>query len=305
MAGATLMNNPFQFKRQRLALPESGIALSLCDWGGEGPLLLMHHANGFCAPTFGLLAEALRSEFHVVGIDARGHGDSSIPEGAHHYRWECFVADILAVAERLAPAHGGRVSLSLGHSLGGTTTLLAAAARPDLFDRLLLVEPVMLPPPEALLQRLIEGARRRRTHWSSRHAARQYFSTLSFFAVWEPRVLDLYIEEGLAQRADGSVVLKCPGEVEATIFAAAAGLNLPSTVMALDCSISVLWAKRSTFFPRSCYEELVRAIPRGRLLEVDAGHWAPMERPDIVVQAAREIPHSAFSVKTRNLSRRC
>src|SRR5262249_57556438 len=95
MAGATLMNNPFQFKRQRLALPESGIALSLCDWGGEGPLLLMHHANGFCAPTFGLLAEALRSEFHVVGIDARGHGDSSIPQPPHHSPSQSFFPHLL------------------------------------------------------------------------------------------------------------------------------------------------------------------------------------------------------------------
>ena len=283
------MHNPLQFKRQRLALPASGIELSLCDWGGEGPLLLMHHANGFCAPTFGLVAEALRSEFHVVGVDARGHGDSSSPAGAHHYRWECFVADILAVAERLAPTHGGRVTLTLGHSLGGTTTLLAAAAHPELFDQLLLVEPIVLPPPALLLQRLSEGARHRRMHWSSRNAARQYFSTLSFFAVWEPRALDLYVQEGLAQRADGSVVLKCPREVEAAIFASAAGLDLHSAVTALDCSVSILWAKRGALFPRSYYEELVRAMPRGRLLEVDTGHLVPMERPDLVVQAARDI----------------
>jgi pimeloyl-ACP methyl ester carboxylesterase len=152
-----------------------------------------------------------------------------------------------------------------------------------------LVEPVMLPPPKALLQRLSDGARHRRTRWSSRNAARQYFSTLSFFAVWEPRALDLYVQEGLAQQADGSVVLKCPPEVEATIFAASGGLDLPCTATALDCAVSILWAKRSPFFPRSCYEALVRAMPRGRLLEVDAGHLVPMEHPDLIVQAAQEI----------------
>jgi len=36
-------------RRRKLALRDSAIEIALLDWGGEGPLALLHHANGFCA----------------------------------------------------------------------------------------------------------------------------------------------------------------------------------------------------------------------------------------------------------------
>jgi pimeloyl-ACP methyl ester carboxylesterase len=68
--------NSHSIIRRRLRLPSRGIELALVDWGGDGPLALLAHANGFCADVLGPLAERLRARFHVVGFDARGHGDS-------------------------------------------------------------------------------------------------------------------------------------------------------------------------------------------------------------------------------------
>src|SRR5690606_20922179 len=139
---------------------------ALLDWGGDGPLVLMHHANGFCAGTLGLVAEALVPAFRVIGMDARGHGDSTKPEEPEAYSWEAFALDALAVAEALAPAHGGRVAVGVGHSFGGTALLGAAARRPELFGHLVLVDPVLPPPPGAAgldperaarVARLVEG----------------------------------------------------------------------------------------------------------------------------------------------------
>ena len=93
-------------------LAQRGVEIALLDWGGDGPLVLMHHANGFCAGTLGLVAEALVPAFRVIGMDARGHGDSSKPEGPEAYGWDHFALDYLAVAERLAAEHaGGRVGV--------------------------------------------------------------------------------------------------------------------------------------------------------------------------------------------------
>src|SRR5690606_14772791 len=77
-------------ERRRLALAERGVEIALLDWGGDGPLVLMHHANGFCAGTLGLVAEALVPAFRVIGMDARGHGDSTKPEEPEAYSWEAF-----------------------------------------------------------------------------------------------------------------------------------------------------------------------------------------------------------------------
>ena len=59
--------------RRTIALPENGVEIALLDWGGEGPVALLHHANGFCKGVWGLVAEALRDRYRViVRLDSGG-----------------------------------------------------------------------------------------------------------------------------------------------------------------------------------------------------------------------------------------
>jgi pimeloyl-ACP methyl ester carboxylesterase len=277
---------------RRIALPLRGVEFALWDWGGDGPLVLMHHANGFCAGTLGLVADGLVPRFRVVGMDARGHGDSSQPDGPDAYRWEAFAEDLLAVAEALAPQHGGRVAVGLGHSFGGTSVLGAAARRPNLFERLVLVDPVVPPPPASVvadparqerITRLIEGARKRRSLWPSRAEARAHFAERSLFQNWLPAALDLYIEYGFRERPDGQVELKCPGAVEAAIFGAAGSLDVAALARRVTTPTKILWATHGDF-PRVVYERAFSPMPAARILDVDAGHLVPMEAPELVVR---------------------
>src|SRR5262245_8882655 len=108
-------------KRRRLTLPERGVEIALLDWGGSGPLALFHHANGSGAATLDLVARPLTKHFRVIGMDARGHGDSTKPTAGGAYQWREFGADLAAVARTLAGEAGGRIALGLGHSFGGTS----------------------------------------------------------------------------------------------------------------------------------------------------------------------------------------
>ena len=85
-------------ERRKVELPDRKMEIALLDWGGDGPLALLHHANGFCAGTWGLLAERLRPHYRVVALDARGHGDSTSPPVGPAYRWIEFMNDLIAVA---------------------------------------------------------------------------------------------------------------------------------------------------------------------------------------------------------------
>ena len=282
---------------RRIALPQRGVEIALLDWGGDGPLVLMHHANGFCAGTLGLVADALVPRFRVIGMDARGHGDSSLPEAPDAYRWDAFAEDLLAVAEALAPGYGGRVAVGLGHSFGGTSLLGAAARHADLFERLVLVEPVVPPPPEKVaadparherLTRLIEGAQKRRSLWPSRAEARAHFAERSLFEHWLPAALDLYIEYGLRERPDGQMELKCPGAVEAAIFGASGALDVAALARRVTAPTKVLWATHGDF-PRSVYERVFAAMPAARIVDVEAGHLVPMEAPELVVREVLSV----------------
>jgi pimeloyl-ACP methyl ester carboxylesterase len=128
------------------------LTLAAQCWGDETlPPLLALHGWLDNAASFGALAPLLASRFHVVAIDLPGHGRSGhrAPGGWYHYVE--YLADIQAVALALG---WERYSL-LGHSLGGATASVFAAAQPDAVQTLLLIEslgPLTAPPDTALEQ---------------------------------------------------------------------------------------------------------------------------------------------------------
>lgn len=279
---------------QRRKLPLStGVEIALLDWGGTGPLALLHHANGFCAALWDLVATRLVPHFHVVALDARGHGDSSKPSEVGAYAWPRFCDDLIATAEQLAQEDPqGRIGLGIGHSFGGAAMLTAAAQRPDLFDRIALVDPIIFPPdgfpgvgPRSERGNFMaEGARRRRQRWPDRAEARATWSEKQLFAHWLPRALDLYVAEGLAESAEGGVELKCSGEVEAAIFEGGRGSEAWEATERLQVPALLLWANGGQF-SREVFEVFASRIPNGTLRELRAGHLAPMEDPDLVAEA--------------------
>lgn len=271
-----------------LALPARDITLALLDWGGDGPLVLLHHANGFCKGVWAEVADMLHRRFRVVAFDARGHGDSAKPEDATAYRWDAFAEDLVVVADTLAAEHGAPVALGIGHSFGGTAMVGAAARRPELFERLLLVDPVIPPPPGVdishapQIRRLVEGAQRRRAHWPSRAEARAYCRERRLFASWRPVALELYLLDGMREAPDGSLTLKCPGAIEAAVFGASPTVDLFALAPRVAAPVHVLWAQRGDF-PRPLHESLAAALPHGTLTAVPAGHLVPMEDPGLVL----------------------
>lgn len=277
-------------QRESLALPERDVAIALLDWGGDGPLALLHHATGFCKGVWAPIAERLRARFRVIALDARGHGDSSIVEGAAAYEWREFGNDLIAVAERLAARHG-RIGLGMGHSFGGTAFLAASKARPELFERIVLVDPVVHVPqtasaaPEVPRENpLSAGARKRRSEWPSLAEARASWLQRPILAAWRPEALDLYVLDGLRERADGSVTLKCPANVEAAIFEMGPHLDVAGIIR--DHPTRTLWlhAGRGQFPVEMC-RSLVRSMREARFETLDAGHLMVMEQPDLVSEA--------------------
>ena len=131
---------------------------------------------------------------------------------------------------------------------------------------------------------MAEAARRRRGVFRSRSEARAAWQRREFFAKWDPRALDLYVEEGLRERADGQVELKCAPEVEATIFEASGGLDLFALAPAVTTPTLFLWASRGRF-PRFLYADLAARMAHARIEDVPAGHLIPMERPDLVSES--------------------
>jgi N-formylmaleamate deformylase len=118
----------------------NGINIHYTRTGGDKqPLILLHGlmANGLCWTG---LAQVLEKEYDVIMPDARGHGNSSVPDFG--YRYEDHANDVAGLinALRLPPP------ILLGHSMGGMTAAVVASRKPNLLRGLVLADPTFLSP---------------------------------------------------------------------------------------------------------------------------------------------------------------
>lgn len=95
--------------------------MNVQDFGGQGPTLVLLHANGFPSQTLLPLATALSKSFHIVAIDMPGHGDSPAMESG----WTPI--EMAARIFRTISEHGLIGSSCFGHSFGGSMALLIEA----------------------------------------------------------------------------------------------------------------------------------------------------------------------------------
>ena len=97
------------------------LRISYWDWGNEAaPLLLFVHGGSDHARSWDRIAEGLRDDYHVAAIDMRGHGDSDWAPGSQ-YSLPDMALDVVHVIEHL-----GAPAFVVGHSMGASTSLLAA-----------------------------------------------------------------------------------------------------------------------------------------------------------------------------------
>jgi pimeloyl-ACP methyl ester carboxylesterase len=253
------------------------LRLRYLDFGGDGPPLVFLHATGFHAWLWAPYAARLRARFHVFALDQRGHGESDKPPTG--YRWEAFGRDLAGVLDGLGL---DRVR-AVGHSKGATAIAAAAAAGTTRLARAVLIEPVLIAGPPAAAPAddapLAVGARRRRNVWPDRATMRATLGAKPPFAAWEAEFLRLYVEHGVADRPDGQVELRCPGEIEAQVYARAPMIDGFALLEQLRVPTLVVRGETSPGLgPREAAEAVAR-LPDGRLATIArAGHFAPMER---------------------------
>ncbi|TPE50258.1 alpha/beta fold hydrolase [Amaricoccus solimangrovi] len=95
------------------------------------PLVIAHGLFG-SARNWGMIAKRLSAGRQVISVDMRNHGDS--PWDAEH-SYPAMAADLARVIEE----HGGRAAV-MGHSMGGKAAMVLALTRPELVERLVVVD---------------------------------------------------------------------------------------------------------------------------------------------------------------------
>ena len=117
-----------------------GLSFHYRDWGGTGqPLVLLHGLASTCH-IWDLVAPILASDFSVIAMDQRGHGDSAKPE--HGYDFATVCQDVAGLIE----AKNLEKPIVVGHSWGGDVALELGVASPGLAKGLCFIDGGMIEP---------------------------------------------------------------------------------------------------------------------------------------------------------------
>lgn len=114
---------------------------------GEGPLVVLIHGFPGYWYSWSDLIEFLATDYTVAAMDTRGYNLSDQPAGVANYSLELLVSDVAAVIK----AEGEESATVVGHDWGGGIAWSVAAMRPDLTERLIILN---LPHPTALAREL-------------------------------------------------------------------------------------------------------------------------------------------------------
>lgn len=274
-------------RERMIPLPGRGGAMAALEFGPAGrPVdLIFSHANGFNGRTYRSILQPLAGALRILTLDLRGHGASTLPaviEG--RVGWMEFRDDLLAL---LAVLDQGPLVLA-GHSMGGTTSLLAAAAEPGRVRALGLFDPVVmlngLSTDDDAVQHspLVAGALRRRNLYASHEAAFEAYQGRGAFRSWSDDQLRDYVAAGFAKTDDGQVRLTCAPEWEASNFRTH---NYDAWAAFRDsrCPIRILRAEQASTFRLEGHEAELGGDGRISVETVPGTtHFLPMERPDLV-----------------------
>ncbi len=269
------------------------VRLTYFEWGAGGaPTVLLVHATGFHARCWDRTVAALPAGYRVLAVDMRGHGRS---DRKGPYVWEAFGRDLVALISGL----GLSGVIGVGHSMGGHSVTQAAAALPDAFSRLVLLDPVILDP-EAYATDRFRGFQlaedhpvaRRRNRWSSWQEMFQHFEHRHPFSLWRREVLEDYCRYGLLPSPDGSgYELACPPLVEASVYLGNSQTDIHAAIPSLGLPVVVVRAQMRDPVPSDgidfskspTWPRLADEFPNARDVYLPAlSHFIPMQEPELV-----------------------
>lgn len=254
--------------------------------------LVFLHATGFNGRSYAPLLEPLADRLHMLLPDARGHGTTTLTADPRRLTsWDGLADDLIMLLDATgAPATPPVVA---GHSLGAITALLAAAKRPELIRRLLLIDPVFtqaaarriarIPGGPALLRRIVPiaaNAARRHAVFADRQSAAARYRPRRLFRSWQPGFLEAYLADGLVDCAQG-VRLACDPAWEAAVFSAL-GHNWRKAAAAVRCPVHILAAAHGSTAAAALPGLLAAQPAITAEVIAGAGHMIPMEQPATV-----------------------
>jgi len=242
---------------------------------GQGPAVLLLHSSAAGNRQWRKLMEERAGRNHMIAANLFGYGRTSAWPAERPMTLNDESNLVLALAHFLPE----RLTL-VGHSLGATVALQAAARMPGRLDALILFEPI----PFYLLRQSGEAeafaeidsvradvvAASQRGDWES--AARRFIDYWSGHGAWD----------ATNDERKAPIISMLPANIPEWEMMFSDGPPI-ETWKAIDTPVHVIHAANTRKSTRTIAELLRREYPRWHFHEIESGgHTAPISRPDLV-----------------------
>jgi pimeloyl-ACP methyl ester carboxylesterase len=247
------------------------------------PTLLLH-ANAYNPYMYEEFVQYLGLEY-VIAPKHRPLWDSNVP---YLKDWNIFMEDLIEFMDQ----HQLKDINAIGHSLGAVAILKASVLRPDLFKKIVLIDPVLLPEDKVRwvrylpyklkvrLRPIIKIASLRRNHWNSRGEAFIHLSSKTVFKRLKPSILNNFIQTGLIPDEEKKgYKLAFPREWEAMIYASPE--NVWKFIFHATSQISIIKAEHSDVISQETWKKLEKLPKNYQRIEMkNVAHLIPFEKPE-------------------------
>lgn len=260
----------------------NGLSFHFVEWGqASAPPLLCLHGITQTAHSWDEVAEALSSDYRVLCLDQRGHGDSDwAPDGEYNRR--VMAADVDAVTDAL----GLSKFLLCGMSMGGINSITFTARHPEKVRALVIVDVS----PEIKT----EGVQNIRSFIQASDELDSFEAFVERAHQFNPRrSLDNIrsrLTHNLKQLPSGKWTWKYDKALRSgeRSFNASGLLDLWDDVAKIRCPTLILKGGESDILSSEGAEKLQAAIPGSRLAVIPgAGHSVMGDNPVAFVEAVR------------------
>lgn len=246
------------------------------------------HANGFGLKTYTHFLSFLEP-YEVKGVELIGHDKYTVAPN-----WKPLAQELIKYIEN---NHDMPV-IGIGHSLGGAVTLYAAEERPDLFKQVIFLDPPLFGGWKRRGMKIMKFfgqldkigpsglAKKRREYFPTQQAAFDYFSSKKFFAPFDKKCFENYVEFGLKPNKEHGFELAFSKEIEYQVFRELPDLKRNTT---LKMPSHFIYSNQYKVLDPKDIQWLKSNLNQTDFRPFDGGHLFPLEQPEETAELIKSL----------------
>ena len=262
------------------------------DFGGTGEEMHFAHANGYPPGCYLELIDLLKPSYRIKAQHLRPLWDDNHRKLRN---WKLFSDDMITAFDQ----QGIKNIIGVGHSMGGITSVVSAVRRPDLFSKLILMDPVILPAPAyrvtdwlpvALSKKILPIAKislKRRDRWENEEQLFESFRKKKIFRSIPDEGLRLFAMHATKPAPEGGIMLSYSREWEAQVYCTA--IKPWKYLKQLNIPTLIIKAEYSNVITKEVWYDIQSTVKNGTFVEMEGtSHLLPMEAPDRLAEVIKK-----------------